>query len=110
MALKETLAQLRQQEKLTAQEKQDKPQLIAEWQQAVVKLLEAIRGHLAEYEADGFMSFTQREINLSEERLGRYRISAMDISAPPAIVVVAPVGRMIVGARGRVDMKKQRLR
>ena len=71
MSLKDTLAQLRQQKEQAAQMQQDKPKLIDEWRQAVVKLLEEIRGHLAEYQADGSMSFTERKIDLSEGTLGR---------------------------------------
>jgi hypothetical protein len=107
MALRDTLAQLRQREEQNAQWERDKPKVIIDWQESVASLLEEIREYLGEYEADGSMSFTKSEVHLSEERLGKYRIDAMQISAPPAIIVVAPVGRLIVGATGRVDIYRQ---
>ncbi len=107
MALKDTLERLRQQEHEAAKWEQDKPQLIAEWQQAIVKLFEEIRGYLSEYQADGSMSFSEGEVGLSEESLGAYNARQMHISAPSAIIVLAPVGRIIVGATGRVDMYRQ---
>jgi hypothetical protein len=70
MALKDTLERLRQQGHEAAKWEQDKPQLIAEWQQAIVKLFEEIRGYLSEYQADGSMSFSEGEVGLSEESLG----------------------------------------
>lgn len=107
MALKDTLANLRQQEEQKALWEKDRPKLIQDWRESVANLLKEIQGYLAEYQADGSISFLRREIELSEEQLGSYRIKALSIVAGPATVVVAPVGRMIIGAFGRVDMYRQ---
>jgi hypothetical protein len=53
------------------------------------------------------MSFLEGKTDLTEESLGRYSIGVLNITAGPLTVVVAPVGTMIVGATGRVDMYRQ---
>jgi hypothetical protein len=107
MSLKDTLATLQQQEQQKAQWERDKPNVIKEWQESVGHLLKEIRGYLSDYESDGSMIFSDREVELSEEMLGQYRVPAMSIVAGPAIIMVDPVGRMIIGAQGRVDMYRQ---
>jgi hypothetical protein len=104
MPLKDTLNRLREQEK---QEKQDRPALIAGWRAAVDALLTQIRSHLSEYEQDGSLVIKQRGMRLTEENLGAYEISAMDIQAGPILLLVQPVGLMVPGAEGRVDMHRQ---
>jgi len=107
MALKDTLAKLRQQSEQADQWEGDKPKLIEAWRQDVVKLFEEIRGYLYEYQVDNSMSFTNGEINISEETLGQYRISTMLISTSSAVIVVDPIARAVFGATGRVDMYRK---
>jgi hypothetical protein len=104
MPLKDTLNRLREQDK---QEKQDRPALIAGWRAAVDALLTQIRSHLSEYEQDGSLIFRSHRMRVTEENLGTYEISSMDIQAGPILVLVKPVGLMVTGAEGRVDMHRQ---
>ena len=107
MALRDTLANLQQQAEQRAQWERDRPQVTQDWRDSVNNLITDIRAYLAEYQADGSMSFAQGEIELSEQHLGKYRASTLSITAGPAVIMVAPVGRMIIGALGRVDMYRQ---
>ena len=93
MALKDALIELQRQEQQKAQWEIDKPKEVEEWQASVATLIKDIRGHLKEYEGDGRMSFSEREIELSEEQYGKYRIRELSISAGPATVLVQPAGR-----------------
>jgi len=104
MPLKDTLNRLREQEK---QEKQDRPALIAGWQAAVDALLTQIHSYLSEYEKDGSLIIKQKRIRFTEENLGTYEINAMEIQAGPILVLVQPVGLIVTGAEGRVDMHRQ---
>lgn len=104
MPLKDTLNRLREQEQ---QEKQDRRALISGWKSAVNALLTQIRNYLSEYEQDGSLVIKQRGMRLTEENLGAYEISAMDIQAGPILVLIQPVGLMVTGAEGRVDMHRQ---
>jgi hypothetical protein len=107
MSLKDTLTKLQEDEQQKLQWERDKPKHIKDWQDAVVALIAQIREYLGEYAADGSLTFTESEIELMEEGLGRYEIKTLSIVAGPATVLVRPVGTMIVGAFGRVDMYRQ---
>ena len=107
MALKDTLEKLQRQRMEQDQWEKQKPELIKAWQDAVQSLFETIRGYLDEYRAAGSMSFSESRTDLSEEALGSYSVNILNILAGPITVLVAPVGTMIVGATGRVDMYRQ---
>jgi hypothetical protein len=107
MPLKDTLTRLQEEERQKAKWEKDKPKHIKDWQVSVTNLFKEIRSYLKEYEADGSISFSDREIELTEESLGRYRIPSMSIIAGPATIMLEPVGTMLVGAWGRVDMYRQ---
>lgn len=107
MSLKDTLRIVREQSKADADFEQRKPQIIAEWQQSVLNLYNQIRDWLADYEKAEELSFAFEAIDIREESLGVYEIQTMKIHAGPMIVQVQPVGRVIIGGFGRVDMFRQ---
>jgi hypothetical protein len=104
MALKDRLENLRQDAERDNQWQADRPKLIAEWQQAVKWLFARVREWLAGYEQSGLLTFSEQEIPLTEEAIGPYRIGVMELRAGKATIVLRPVGRIIIGATGRVDM------
>jgi hypothetical protein len=107
MALKDTLKHLKRQKEADSEWESKKPEVIKEWNEAVTKLFAEIRNFLTEYEKQGSMSFADSNMQLSEERLGTYSTHQLNIDVPPFKIIVAPVGRMVVGAAGRVDMYRQ---
>ena len=107
MPLKETLQMLREREQSDKRFLEDRPKIIREWKQAITSLFLEIRNYLAEHEKDGLLSFSDETISLSEESLGTYQVPVMKITAGPAAILVQPIGRIIVGALGRVDMYRQ---
>src|SRR5208282_360059 len=104
MALKDTLQTLKQDEARTRQAELDRPKVIAEWQATVRKLFDTLRSYLSEYEKGKLLSFSHHDVSTSEELLGSYTIPTMEIRAGNATISVTPVGRLILGALGRVDM------
>jgi hypothetical protein len=105
MALKDTLQQLNDKAR---QPSLDRKAYVKDWQDAVLNFFDKIRDYLKEYAEDGSLRFSAlTQVGLSEEALGNYTVSMMRITAGPAIIEVRPVGRMIVGASGRVDLYRQ---
>lgn len=105
MALKDTLQQLNERAK---QPSLDREAFIKEWRDAVVRLHDQIREFLTEYINNGSISVLSISfVNITEESLGNYQASMMRLKAGPAIIEIKPVGRMIVGATGRVDLYRQ---
>ena len=107
MPLRDTLSRLQEQQKRESQAISDRPALIAEWKSAVDELFIKIREYLGEYIREGSLSVKDRHVRLTEESLGTYEVDAMDIHAGPIIILVQPVGLMVIGAAGRVDMHRQ---
>jgi hypothetical protein len=107
MALKDTLAKLQQQQADAAEWERDKPFKIAAWQQLVTSLFGEVRGCLVEHEAAGSMAFATKDISKTEEMLGKYQVATMSITAGPATVVLEPVGLMMMGILGSVEMRRQ---
>ena len=107
MALRDTLKAIQDREQEAANFESRKPEVIAAWQESIRWLLKEVRAWLAEYESDGAMTFSTGVVQLDEELLGAYQAETLSIHAGPAGVRLVPVGRMIIGATGRVDIYRQ---
>jgi hypothetical protein len=107
LPLKDTLKMLREREQREKQALDNRPNTIQEWKDAVASLFAEIRRYLEEYEKDGSLSFSEETTRLTEESLGSYGVPLMKITAGPAVILVEPVGRLVIGAFGRVDMHRQ---
>jgi hypothetical protein len=105
MALKDTLQQLNEKSK---EPSLDRAAFLKEWRDAVVHLYDQIREYLQEYINEGSISVLSISyVTISEEALGDYQASMMRLKAGPAVIEIKPIGRMIVGATGRVDLYRQ---
>jgi hypothetical protein len=105
MALKDTLE--RRQKELASAQSFDKAAIIAEWQQAVRALMSKIEEFLHEYKTEGTLQFEHGDMELTEEALGNYQIPQMTLRAGSAVLMIQPIGRLIIGATGRVDLYRQ---
>ena len=106
MPLRDTLNMLHESQRREQQTIQDRQNLIQEWKQAIESLYAQIRTYLAEYEKDSSLIISEEGIRLTEETLGSYGVQTMKIAAGPATIIIQPIGRMIIGAQGRVDMHR----
>jgi hypothetical protein len=105
MPLRDTLKRLGERASETSL---NRTEIIDEWSRAIVRFYDQIREYLKEYLDDGSISLRSITfVSVYEESLGQYPISMMTLAAGPAIIEVKPVGRMIVGATGRVDLYRQ---
>ena len=105
MALRDTLQRL-QHDRSSAQPL-DKSAVIQEWQKAVASLMATIQTFLQEYSENGTIAFVHSVMQLTEEPLGAYQIPQMALRAGPAVLMAQPIGRMVAGATGRVDLYRQ---
>jgi len=76
-----------------------------EWLADLRALGERIEEWLREPVAQELLRITKRKITLREEALGSYEVPSWQIHAPSRIISVLPVGRVIVGGVGRVDVE-----
>lgn len=79
----------------------DKDQRISAWQARIGSLFADIRGYLAGYS----VSVSEGKSTLTEEVLGSYEVPTLSLEIGAKVVRIAPIGTMIFGARGRVDVE-----
>ncbi len=74
------------------------------WQEHVGKLLDEVERWLSPLIKSGSVKFERGTVNLEEENIGRYEIVSGVIKLGPKSLTLNPLGTIIVGAYGRVDV------
>lgn len=75
-----------------------------DWLESLEKLYEQVRLYLKDYCDSGRMELESRSVQLSEEDIGVYDAPQMVIKIGGNHATLTPVGTMLLGAWGRVDM------
>ena len=78
-----------------------------EWIQTVSNFLVSVKSWLAEEIQDGLIQVEECTEVINEEYLGSYSISSLKLHAIGKVLSLRPVGRLIIGAQGRVDLESQ---
>lgn len=78
-----------------------------EWINTVSSLLTQIRIWLADAEQQNLIKVDSDEISITEESTGTYTAPGLTVTVPSTrkTVKVVPIGRTIIGANGRVDLR-----
>jgi hypothetical protein len=73
------------------------------WLHQLDLLYAEVTGYLKPYEGSG-VTVERRPIELSEDYIGRYSADAMDIIIGSKTITLEPVGTLLVGSKGRVEV------
>lgn len=76
-----------------------------EWLSRLDELYESISLYLKEYMNDGFVTMKHSPVKLDEEYIGKYEANDLEIAIGPQIITLTPVGTLLVGSKGRVDVE-----
>jgi len=96
----------RQQAEAQAQEaKFDAGQQLREWLEYLNNLHEKIRSFLKKYLESGGASISVRNIELNEDFIGAYVAPELILVIGRSTVTFTPVGTMLIGSKGRVDVR-----
>ena len=76
-----------------------------EWLTALKELYVQLRAWLENARVAGLAEIVERQVMLSEQHLGSYKAPALDLKMGSRVIHVVPRGRLIIGARGRVDLE-----
>jgi len=79
-----------------------------EWLQRLSELYKSVEGYLKDFTESGQIKIQSVPIYLSEEKLGTYSASKVTIDIGAQHVELVPVGTLLIGSAGRVDMKGPR--
>lgn len=74
------------------------------WINSVNEIFRNIRMWVEEPIKNNLVEIIDEEVEINEERLGKYKISSLAIRSLWDTVYIRPIGRMILGAIGRVDI------
>lgn len=74
------------------------------WINDINNLITQIKQWLVEPEKSELLKIKDKEVLISEELFGDYKVPAMDILTEWKTVKIEPIGRVIIGGLGRVDM------
>jgi hypothetical protein len=77
---------------------------IQEWQVALDLLYAAIENYVLPYKESGNINLKLVPTTLHEELLGAYRVNKGVLMVGNAKYIIAPVGTMLIGSKGRVDV------
>jgi hypothetical protein len=94
----------RQRQSAAASEKVDWNARRDEWLQSVRDLYSEVRSLLKSYIDSGDIVVTIEPIMISEENIGVYHSERLVLAIGPQQVRLNPVGTLVIGARGRLDM------
>jgi|SRR5580704_12515752 hypothetical protein len=75
-----------------------------EWLQHLEELYEQVESFLDEYLKSGNIKREYRETMLNEEYIGTYKAREMVLKIGRQEITLTPIGTLIIGARGRVDV------
>lgn len=85
----------------------DPASLVADWRKAVDELYHFIAVSLHEFTEQSYGRLEFRFRTVREDELGEYQISDLLFVSGAETIVFAPFRRVLLGARGRVDVYRQ---
>ncbi len=89
---------LREQAAKQAAEAERGKVIVDEWRAAIERLFDRIRGWLAQSDPDHIIQIEERQHEMDEEGLGRYRVPRLDLRAFGKWIGIIPKARNTVGA------------
>lgn len=86
----------------------EREERVKSWLEKIGQLYRQVEGYLAPFTAQGQIRFERRGRQLNEEFLGNYEAPALLIRIGAKEVALEPVGSVVIGAQGRVDLRGMR--
>jgi len=74
------------------------------WLEKLADFYSTVEQYLAEFRDSGKVKLKMARVSLNEEHIGQYQANSMAILFGSDKVILAPIGTLLLGARGRVDM------
>lgn len=82
----------------------DPQQQLQEWQDYLKQLYGDVALYLGEYINTGQATIKFEDITLNEDFSGPYTVPQMNLRIGDSMVIFEPVGTMLIGSKGRVDV------
>lgn len=82
----------------------DPAALLSEWEKNLEELYATISEFMASYIDADTVRLEYEKIELNEEFSGPYRVRQMNLAIGNSIITFKPIGTILIGAKGRVDV------
>lgn len=100
---------LKRQESMASQTELASPvEQLKEWHANLDNLYKQITEFLKQYLDRGAAQISFRDVEINEEFSGSYKTKAMDLRIAGSLIAFQPIGTMLIGAKGRVDVEGPR--
>jgi hypothetical protein len=76
----------------------------ATWLKRLAEFYSDVDKYLGEYVQSGKIKLETKSISLNEDYIGQYQADSKYISIGSSLVTLKPIGTLLIGAAGRVDM------
>ncbi|MDE0002758.1 MAG: hypothetical protein OXQ29_08690 [Rhodospirillaceae bacterium] len=86
----------------------NREETLAAWRRELEVLYDAMEGYLKSYVDSGEIEIERRPVQITEEYLGTYEAEVLALSIGNDEVVAQPVGTLLIGSSGRVDLSGPR--
>lgn len=86
----------------------DADQQLQEWRDLLANLYSDVDRYMEAYVRQGSAKITLKEIELNEEFSGPYKVSQLILQITNSVVTFKPIGTMLIGSKGRVDVQGPR--
>ena len=75
-----------------------------DWLEKLDSFYLTVEGYLDQFQKSGKLKLEKVKILLEEDHIGEYQADSMTIFLGSDIVTLVPIGTLLIGAKGRVDM------
>ena len=82
----------------------DAGQQLQDWRDFLAALYEKVSGYMEPYISQGSASISYKDIELNEEFSGPYTVQQLILQISNSVVTFKPIGTMLIGSKGRVDV------
>lgn len=76
-----------------------------DWIEFIRQFYESIESWLEPYANRGELSYRRTSLSLREDYIGAYSVDALSIDLAGQTVVLKPIGTLLIGTKGRIDME-----
>jgi hypothetical protein len=78
--------------------------MLSEWLRDLDGLYEKVAGFIGEYVRSGSITYSFTDMTLIEEEIGTYAAKRMNIRIGAQQIYLEPIGTLLIGFKGRVDI------
>lgn len=79
-----------------------------EWLDYIKQFYKSVKEWLEPYKADGKVSYEFKSLMLTEENIGTYEVDAMHVNFAGQKITLEPIGTLLIGTKGRIDLEGAR--